>query len=570
MGIRYKRFIDLFSTEHVSDVPMSRRVVGIILLAIFIIALLVRITAVLQLQNHPVIMHAPIDEKSGMDSVKWHTIAKRVVSENDWTFRNGFLHGAHYFLYEPLYVYFLSVIYFLFGYSIVAVSVIQAILGAVLVLLVYYIGKEFFNEKVGLIASFITALYGLFILYENLILKDFLVAFLYTFFLFAVIKAAKKPNFTKWLFVGLIAGLTNILKPNVFLPIALIWMYFELRKNIDIKKTFGYMLCVVIGAVIVISPVSAYNFRGGEKVLICAQGPHSFWIGNRPGADGSNYLKSLSEERYWDTKSQGSMKKALVLLAKEIKKQPKLYRRLFLRKWKMFWNAYEIPSNFNYYLFRDYPSVLRLPLFSSVLILPFCFVGMILALFRKKIPILLYCFIFGYALSVIFFIIQSRYRLAIMPLIIIFSAYAFYRLIYAIKDKKFMLFIVILCLLGGFGFFTKKDITIDGFFDREICTEITVGHYSYFCGSVIWLLREQADYVSFDQSYKDFIVEKSIEYFDESIKVWPDNAQFYIGMALIYEIKKDYDQAIRFYQQCLKVEPDNEVAQYNIRVLKGK
>ena len=59
----------------------------------------------------------------------------------------------------PIYPLFLSGVYFIFGHSYLAVRIMQAIIGALTCLLIYWLGKEIFDEGVGRVVSLIVVFY---------------------------------------------------------------------------------------------------------------------------------------------------------------------------------------------------------------------------------------------------------------------------------------------------------------------------------------------------------------------------------------------------------------------------
>src|SRR5262245_24501703 len=64
----------------------------------------------------------------------------------------------HAFWYAPLYPYFVGLVYAVFGHSLMALAVVQAVLGAVNVVVIFAIGTRLFDRRVGIVAGAIAAI----------------------------------------------------------------------------------------------------------------------------------------------------------------------------------------------------------------------------------------------------------------------------------------------------------------------------------------------------------------------------------------------------------------------------
>ncbi|MCK4223786.1 MAG: tetratricopeptide repeat protein [candidate division Zixibacteria bacterium] len=60
--------------------------------------------------------------------------------------------------------------------------------------------------------------------------------------------------------------------------------------------------------------------------------------------------------------------------------------------------------------------------------------------------------------------------------------------------------------------------------------------------------------------------EKAITEYKVAIELDPANAQFYFGLALVYEIQGDFDNALKRYEQAIKLSPENKeyLSKYNL------
>ena len=108
----------------------------------------------------------------GTDMLTYHNYTQQIV--------NG-TYGKEPYFYGPLYYYFLALIYKIFKVDHYIARLIQMILGVGTSLLIYLIARKVFNKQVALISLIISIFYGMFYIYEGVLLMEFLVI------LFAVI-----------------------------------------------------------------------------------------------------------------------------------------------------------------------------------------------------------------------------------------------------------------------------------------------------------------------------------------------------------------------------------------------
>jgi tetratricopeptide (TPR) repeat protein len=290
-----------------------------------------------------------------------------------------------------------------------------------------------------------------------------------------LLNAGTKLKKRWWFLAGIAVGLSAITRPNIliFVPFVLLWICLKFwRENKNRIVASGIFF--ILGMILIISPVTIRNWVvGSDFVLISSQGGMNFFIGNNPISDGktakAGYV-SLPLKGYKDDVWITSITLAEKSMGKKLKPSeisnfwyrqgfhfakiyPLKFFQLLGKKLYYFWNSYEIQSNQDLYFFSRWSSLLRLLLWDWVLRFPFGIIcplsiwGMILnAKFWKKI-FLTYAFIFSYMLSVILFFVTFRFRLPVIPFLIIFASYSIYWLIEKIKNKQYQPVLVSLSLL---------------------------------------------------------------------------------------------------------------------------
>ena len=157
---------------------------GRITFFIFIAALAVRILYIFQILQFPLTEY--IVKSNVFDQYTYNTSAIKIIS-GSWI-------GSEVFGKEPLYPYFLAVIYKIFGYSHISVYIIQALLSSLGALCLCKIAANIFNRITGYIAGFIFAFYSLSIYYDVLILRESLITSLTVFLLYFILKAENEDR----------------------------------------------------------------------------------------------------------------------------------------------------------------------------------------------------------------------------------------------------------------------------------------------------------------------------------------------------------------------------------------
>ena len=145
---------------------------------IFFIALLTRLFYLIELPTNPLFDYFP----NSLDHFNFDQSAQSFAS-------GDILARAPNNNFAPLYKYFLGSLYFLFGRNLQAIYAVQFLMGSVACVLVYFIGKEVFGIRAGIISGLILALYAPHIVYEGIILRAAFISFwgvVSLFFLFLV------------------------------------------------------------------------------------------------------------------------------------------------------------------------------------------------------------------------------------------------------------------------------------------------------------------------------------------------------------------------------------------------
>jgi tetratricopeptide (TPR) repeat protein len=554
----------------------SKEVILIILL--FLLALSVRLIYLSELQVTPW-FDTPMRD-AGLIDQRALAISKGQLSDGESYFR------------APLYSHFLAGIYALFGHNYRVALAIQFLLGSFSVVLIYLLGRMVFRPAVGLIAALLAAFYGTLIYFEGEFLVPVLFLFLNLLFMLMMLSAARSPRWWKWAGCGLLLGLSAITRPNVlvFVLVMVPWMMVWLAKRcgLSFKRSLLSVAWVLLGIVVVISPVTVRNYIVGNDVVpIASQGGVNFYIGNNQYADGYTPIvpgtRTSGTGIYYDAVKRAEEAMGRPLKASEVSNywfrqglqfitsMPKEALHLTLKKLALFWEGMEIANNKDLYFFAKWTPLLNGLLWRRQLFCPFgivaplALVGMVLAWRRKESnSLILALFVFSYMVGVVLFFVNARYRLPVVPFLLPFAAYCMYSLF---QERSLPWMVISVILIFGFGLMVN--LNLSGY---EL-TPLAESHNSL--GSVYLGKKmypeavEQFQKAVSLESYYVFPVaglakaysemgetERAIEYYERAIALKPEMMELHFHAGFSYYTAGRLDEAIAAWQEAARLQPE--------------
>jgi len=483
-----------------------------------------------------------------IDQASYDEWAKSIVA-GDWL-------GKQAFYQDPLYPYFLAILYSIFGRNLVAVYVIQILLSSLCVLPMYGLGKRLFNDpRVGLLAALFWAGYKVSFFFDVQILKTspgmaLLIAWLW---LMAVMR--DRPGFWASLFAGLTSGLLFVFRGNFLavVPLIMIWLFYVLWKQMRAR---ALVLITVMGLVcfLILGAVAYRNYlTSGEFVLTTAQGGVNFYVGNyrenewgaghdpdfarrTPVFEQSDFaaearrrtgreLSPSELDRFWYKEG-----------ISEIKADPGLFFERLGRKMLIILNRHEVSDNLNYDFFIDYFSwMLKLPLPAFWLAGPFGIAGMALSLQRKKGGMLA-LYLAAYTATLLAFYVVGRYRLPLVPALLVFAAFGLLEITDAIKSKNrktIMLYLGSLVVFTGLAFPEWQSPSYDDSWQK-------MGHA---------FLREGN-------------FQEAIQAYEKSLAINPGQCQARLGMAVALERRNRWEEALPAFAKAAACDPDHAAGRF--------
>jgi len=258
------------SSTRVSPLLLSRVMVGV-----FLLALAVRIWYLIAFRSSPFFGGLLVDSQ-------WH-------DEWAWSWAQGaWSPEGHAFFRAPLYPLWLSLLYRVFGHDLLAVRIVQMVLGAATSSLVAGAATRQGGWRAGWLTGIVAALYGTSLFFDGELLIPNLLLFLLAGAMFML---AGRPTLGHGLGAGFVTGLAAVARPNalVLVPVQGVWIAWRAWREEGARRGRVVALAAVTMAVGCLPAlgVTAVNLAVEHTwVLVASQGGVNFYAGNHEGASG--------------------------------------------------------------------------------------------------------------------------------------------------------------------------------------------------------------------------------------------------------------------------------------------
>lgn len=357
----------------------------------------------------------------------------------------------------PGYPWFLALIHVVFGVSDTIPRIVQMLLGVVNALLLYSLGKRLFGMLTGFFAGLMMALYWVFPYYEGLLTYPALAIFL-LLCLFHCLHYWVQRRHPGWLAaVGVLLGAFALLRPNglLLLPLLLLWIFWLGRRWRTTVYRLGLSLVLpVLLCSITLAPTFIRNYVvARDVVFISSYGGINLYVGNHPEAslvepripelmtwagienwscfDYPAIVRGLAaqqgvESLRFSEANSFFYKEALRFIWDD----PGRFMVNLFKKTLLFWGPVEITNDTVPAWDKYHSRVLHyLPgfpwIFALFIVGSLCWIwdGAGLRKEKSELELFLWLTVFVYCFSVIIYFVAGRYRVPIIPLLILFAAY---------------------------------------------------------------------------------------------------------------------------------------------------
>jgi len=200
---------------------------------------------------------------------------------------DGNIIGDTTYFRAPFYIFYLALIYKLFGVSLWTVRICGISLGLISIIFTYLIAKRIFSRESALIAGAIHMLYPIIYYFESELLLD-------TFFM--LLLQAAVLFFIRWwdtkslvsiALSGLFLSAASITRPTALLliPLCLLTIILLERKNLNKLIIFFFLFIIATSSAVALTFYRNIKVAN-DPVLIASQGGINLYLGNNDAADG--------------------------------------------------------------------------------------------------------------------------------------------------------------------------------------------------------------------------------------------------------------------------------------------
>ena len=402
--------------------------------AVFLAALLLRVLHWYEIERHDPFFAIP-----SVDGAIYDAWAREILAGD------GLGEGVLFL--GPLYPLFMACVYAIFGASLPALKAVQALLGAGSCVLVWGLARELFDHRVAALAGGLAAFYGMLVFYGGTVMIVNLQVPLVVGLVWCLVRTFRRPSAAAWMLCGGLLGLSVLARQTVLLlaPLIVVWLLLRREGEPAFARRLGHAAIFLVTLLALILPFTVRNYLvGGDLVLLNSTGGANFYMGNQRSADGTWTLPSIGARHRVD--NPRAMRDAFARAAEaalggpqkpsqvsaywlargldEIRADPRRWLGLELRKFGLFWNAYEVWNNRSIDVSRRFSRVLRLPLVSFGVMVPFGLLGLALTARRWRELFPVHATLGVYLASALLFFVLSRYRLPAIVLLMPFAAFA--------------------------------------------------------------------------------------------------------------------------------------------------
>jgi len=342
--------------------------------------------------------------------------------------------GKEIFHQAPLYPYLLASLLSLRD-SLTFVTLAQLLLGSLQPLILFFLARRFFDDRVALIAATLAALYGPFIFYQGIVLRDWLPPVLEPLILLSVLRAKEKGHAGAWLSAGVVMGLGILAKETALalIGVAFVWLAIQFRRAWpEAVRSFAL---VGAGLLLCLSPLVLRNIAvGAPPFAVSVQGPGNVLAGLSAGNLPVGYTPNPLMDPIRERAGHSLFAAAREALRTHEGDYAGLFRQQFL-KLRGLVEPFEMPNSESYSYGLEISPVLAFTLGYS-LIFPLGAAGLLLLLRSGPRSSLLYWYLAAALVVQLATFILARFRLAFVPVLILAAAFTIVSILDRIRGRQ--------------------------------------------------------------------------------------------------------------------------------------
>ena len=386
---------------------------------------------------------SPMFEILGLDE-RYYDRWAREIATTDWIGSTPFFMGA-------LYPYFLAVLYRIGLTSVFQVALVQAAVDSATCAILFVTARRLWDRTwAGWTAGLLAAFYGPMMGYTGEILYPTLAAFVNALFLCLILGWDRRPSPRLLFAAGIVLGIgafgntTSLL----FYPVVVLWWLLRSPRP-AVSSLVHPALVLLAGVAVIVIPVAARNrIVGHDWVLLTSNVGLNLYIGNNPLASGTYHMPhGIDVEEDPEGRQIAETARGRTLHPSEvsdywageawafIRNHPGAFLPGLVKKMVFFWNAFEIPQIEDLGFQSRYSPLLRLPFPTYGWIVPLALVALVLCPGRRRVA-LPAGMVAVYSLAIAMFFVTGRYRMPVVPFLIVLAAGGILGLVDAFRMRR--------------------------------------------------------------------------------------------------------------------------------------
>ncbi len=558
---------------------------------------------------------APFFESPGVDA-GFHDYWARGLATGNWTPPLNNVNpkiSETAYLRPPGYPYFLAIIYMIAGEGYLTPRIIQMGLGLASCFLAYLLGRKWYGRVVALIFSAMMSIYWIFIYFEAEFHAPALFIFQLLLFVLMLGYWKEKMTFAPALCAGIVGGLCSLVRPNALLLLiaGVIWALWISRKRKNMRSFLFAMFGLIFGCTVAISPATIRNyFVTKDFVLISSNAGINFFIGNNEYANGlvtaeipglgkfgtcydwpgivANLEKKLGRKLKDSEVSSYFIKEGLRFIGEH----PGDFLRLTLKKALLFWGPREVAHNKEIHYEREFSTVLQKIPGNYALVLSLGIIGFAILLLdyqrkhhqeqpsyhelqdRWEMSVLIGLLVLAYFFSVLPFFAAGRYRLPVIPFLLLFGSYGIYRFsIFVITRNVRSVLACIVIFAAAYALTTRPFADYEPslarwyydkgtMYDRTGQPDQALAHYRKAVEADPNLYA--AHYNLAHKLMEQGKINEAIFHWTETVRLNPSFAAGHYNLAIAHQKQGDLDKAISHMKEAIFYRP--ETAKYHMHM----
>jgi tetratricopeptide (TPR) repeat protein len=510
----------------------------------------------------------------------YHDYWARALSRGDWSPPKDYPDpeiAHHPYFRPPGYPYFLALVYAASAGSFLMPRLVQMGLGLLNIVLAHRLGRRLFGPEAGLAGAALTAVYWAFIYFEGELVEPVLLVSLGLAFICVVQSWSERLTAARSVAGGVLLGLFALVRPNVlaFVPVLLLWTWWAARRRGDRRGMRVVLAGFLPAMALTLAPVTVRNYRNAhEVVLIAANAGMNLYIGNNPQANGvwakSPLLEQAAGLEGWTCFDYPRMVRELERqlgrplgyagVSTYFTEQAWEYMRAhpaqtlaqLVKKAALFWGPAEVSNNkITHYERLNSPTLRSLPGFPFAL--SWAVAGLLLLVWdrratdpadavqrqRVEAVVLLVLFVATYFASYLPFFMADRYRIPIVPMLLLFGAYGLTRFGRHLRYREFRGAAVVAAVWAG------------------AYTLARTPFYDYVPDAARWHYHRARAFSGVGQP------ERAVAEYAECLRLDPDDYRARVNLGLELSQQGRTGEALQQFESAARLAPQLAVAHRN-------